>query len=248
MSGWLVMVSRIARAPSSSRQGGTLDFPGVIVELRGRQRELDLIASVLEDARESRARSIAFVGEPGIGKTALLGALEVAASGFRILRASGVDCRAGLRLRGAAVALAAAAGRDREPPGRGSARRSKPSSPGKGAAPSASSSASARSACSPPPRSARPCCSRSTTCSGSTSRPRTRSPSRCAGSTRTPSPPRSHPGRAALVRSAGPPISCGSCRRSTTPPRRPCWQSGRPLSTSMSVRGCSGSPTGTRSR
>jgi DNA-binding CsgD family transcriptional regulator len=59
------------------------------VELRGRQPELDLIASVLDDARESRARSLLLLGEPGIGKTALLEALVQAASGFTVLRAAG---------------------------------------------------------------------------------------------------------------------------------------------------------------
>ena len=60
------------------------------MELIGRQRELDLIASVLEDARSSRARALAFMGEPGIGKTALLDWAVAAAGGFTVVRVAGL--------------------------------------------------------------------------------------------------------------------------------------------------------------
>lgn len=69
--------------PGPSR-GGTL-------ELIGRQQELELVGAALEDARGGRARSLAFVGEPGIGKSALLDAVERAAVGFSTVRAFGAQ-------------------------------------------------------------------------------------------------------------------------------------------------------------
>ena len=65
-------------------EGGTL-------ELIGRQQELELVATAFEDVRAGRARSLAFVGEPGIGKSALLDASARAADGFTIVRLVGAQ-------------------------------------------------------------------------------------------------------------------------------------------------------------
>ena len=59
------------------------------LELVGRQQELGLVAAALEDARGGRARSIALLGEPGIGKTATLQAAAGLARGFTVVRATG---------------------------------------------------------------------------------------------------------------------------------------------------------------
>ena len=64
-------------------------FRGGTLELVGRQTELELVAGALDDVRDGHARSVAFVGDPGIGKTALLDAAARAAVGFTVLRASG---------------------------------------------------------------------------------------------------------------------------------------------------------------
>ncbi len=59
------------------------------LELVGRQHELGLVAAALEDARHGRARAIALVGEPGIGKTAALESAAGLAGGFTVVRATG---------------------------------------------------------------------------------------------------------------------------------------------------------------
>jgi DNA-binding CsgD family transcriptional regulator len=59
------------------------------LELVGRQQELGFVTAALEDARSGRARSLALVGGPGIGKSALLDAAAATATGFTALRASG---------------------------------------------------------------------------------------------------------------------------------------------------------------
>lgn len=55
--------------------------------LSGRRGELAAIASALDEARAGRARTLALVGEPGIGKTRLAGeaAAVAAAQGFSVL-------------------------------------------------------------------------------------------------------------------------------------------------------------------
>src|SRR4029077_16452878 len=62
--------------------------------LCGRDRELQTVARLLEDARVGRSGVLAVVGEAGIGKTALLAYAEEQASGMKVLRARGVRSEA----------------------------------------------------------------------------------------------------------------------------------------------------------
>jgi DNA-binding CsgD family transcriptional regulator len=62
--------------------------------LCGRDRELHMVARLLEDARAGRSGALAVVGEAGIGKSALLTHAEERASGMKILRARGVRSEA----------------------------------------------------------------------------------------------------------------------------------------------------------
>jgi DNA-binding CsgD family transcriptional regulator len=59
--------------------------------LYGRSRELDELDRLLADARAGEGRALLIVGEPGIGKTALLAATHERAEGMRVARASGVE-------------------------------------------------------------------------------------------------------------------------------------------------------------
>ena len=59
--------------------------------LIGRETELSVITSALNDALAGRGSSVCFTGPPGIGKTSLLDTAEAAAGGFRCLRATGVQ-------------------------------------------------------------------------------------------------------------------------------------------------------------
>jgi DNA-binding CsgD family transcriptional regulator/tetratricopeptide (TPR) repeat protein len=62
-----------------------------VAVLRGRDRERAVLAGLLEQARGSRGAALVLHGDPGIGKTALLEDLVEAASGFRVVRAEGVE-------------------------------------------------------------------------------------------------------------------------------------------------------------
>src|SRR5690349_9022672 len=62
--------------------------------LLGRERELDEIARALAAARSGTSAALAFVGEPGIGKTSLLEHAAAQASGMRLLRARGIESEA----------------------------------------------------------------------------------------------------------------------------------------------------------
>ncbi len=62
--------------------------------LLGRDRELETVRRLLEDAREGRSGVLALVGEAGIGKSALLDAAAGLAGGMRVLRARGVQSEA----------------------------------------------------------------------------------------------------------------------------------------------------------
>ena len=59
--------------------------------LVGRRDEREALARLLDAARESRSGVLALVGEPGIGKSALLDDLAAGARGMRVLRARGVE-------------------------------------------------------------------------------------------------------------------------------------------------------------
>jgi len=62
--------------------------------LLGRERERQELDRVLATARSGRSAVLALVGEPGIGKTALLEYAEEQAAGLRVLRARGIDSEA----------------------------------------------------------------------------------------------------------------------------------------------------------
>ncbi len=62
--------------------------------LVGRDRERGAIERVLERARSGESATLALLGEPGIGKTALLQHAEGRARGMQLLRARGVESQA----------------------------------------------------------------------------------------------------------------------------------------------------------
>ncbi|WP_107656882.1 AAA family ATPase [Nocardia suismassiliense] len=59
--------------------------------LVGRSDETARLLALLQEARESRGGALLLLGEPGIGKSALLDHLAQASSGFLIMRASGAE-------------------------------------------------------------------------------------------------------------------------------------------------------------
>ena len=70
----------------------TDDAPGPIVEPFGREPELDRVDAAL-DAIETRGTALAVVGDPGVGKSALLSAIvdHALARDMRVLSASGAE-------------------------------------------------------------------------------------------------------------------------------------------------------------
>lgn len=62
--------------------------------LLGRERERQAIERLLDEARGGRSGVLALVGEPGIGKSALLDCAAELANGMRVLRARGVPSEA----------------------------------------------------------------------------------------------------------------------------------------------------------
>src|SRR5580658_5437754 len=75
-----------------------MDFPNVDVfkadvagKLLGRQRECEEFDRLLLRARGGQSGVLAVSGEPGVGKSALLGYAVACASGFRIATAVGVE-------------------------------------------------------------------------------------------------------------------------------------------------------------
>ena len=64
--------------------------------LIGREAEAAGLGKLLDDAREGRSGALLLRGEAGIGKTALLEHAAAAASGFRLLRATGIESEAEL--------------------------------------------------------------------------------------------------------------------------------------------------------
>jgi DNA-binding CsgD family transcriptional regulator len=62
--------------------------------LLGRERECQALDRVLAYARDGRSSVLAFVGEPGIGKSALLDEVAGRAEGMRVLRARGIESEA----------------------------------------------------------------------------------------------------------------------------------------------------------
>lgn len=64
--------------------------------LVGRGNEQRRIGALLDGARQATSGALVLVGEPGIGKTALLEHAAAHATGFRVLRARGVQSEAEL--------------------------------------------------------------------------------------------------------------------------------------------------------
>lgn len=82
---------------SGSRQGGTLDLSRPRPEgLVGRDRERETIGAALEDARSGRSRRLLLVGEPGIGKSALLEEAVALGTEMTVLRATGTESESDL--------------------------------------------------------------------------------------------------------------------------------------------------------
>jgi DNA-binding CsgD family transcriptional regulator len=71
--------------------GAELTIGGMLL---GRDRERHTIDAVLNEARRGTSATIALVGEPGIGKTALLDDAARRATGMRLLRARGMQSEA----------------------------------------------------------------------------------------------------------------------------------------------------------
>src|ERR1700744_1216691 len=66
-----------------------IDGPGDL--LHDRRRECEVIGRLLEDVRGGQSQVLVMCGEPGVGKTALLGSAAKFASGFSVLRTVGVE-------------------------------------------------------------------------------------------------------------------------------------------------------------
>jgi hypothetical protein len=66
-------------------------FAGRRVRLRGRSRQCGTVDRLLTDVRAGRSRALVIRGEPGIGKTALLGYAADSAADFGVARAAGVE-------------------------------------------------------------------------------------------------------------------------------------------------------------
>src|SRR5579863_1447184 len=62
--------------------------------LIGRDRERQRIGAALAQARSGTSATLALVGEPGIGKTVLLGHAAAQAAGMQLLRARGIESEA----------------------------------------------------------------------------------------------------------------------------------------------------------
>ncbi|HEY2311396.1 MAG TPA: AAA family ATPase, partial [Gaiellaceae bacterium] len=61
------------------------------MQLLGRQRERDVLDRVLQAARDGHGGVLALYGDPGVGKTALLGYAAEAGTDFTVVRAVGVE-------------------------------------------------------------------------------------------------------------------------------------------------------------
>src|SRR4051795_11343310 len=85
--------------------------------LLGRDDERLALDRLLAEARDGRSGVLALVGEPGIGKTALLDYAGAQTGGMRVLRARGIESEAEVPFAGLAELLGPALGHlDRIPP------------------------------------------------------------------------------------------------------------------------------------
>src|SRR5438128_2032669 len=79
-------------APGSTPFGSRQDsLGGATVTLWGRREQCGVLDRLLADVRAGRSRALVVRGEPGIGKTALLGYAAGTAQDFRVARAEGVE-------------------------------------------------------------------------------------------------------------------------------------------------------------
>jgi predicted ATPase len=85
--------------------------------LLGRERERRALDRLLSDARSGLSGVVAIVGEPGIGKSALLEEARRSADGFTVLQARGVESEARVPFGGLLELLRPALGRLRAIPG-----------------------------------------------------------------------------------------------------------------------------------
>jgi DNA-binding CsgD family transcriptional regulator len=83
-------------------EGGTRQTPGMLL---GRNEERLALGRLLGEARDGRGGVLAIVGDPGIGKTALLDYAAGNAGGIRVLRARGVESEAQIPFAGLAELL-----------------------------------------------------------------------------------------------------------------------------------------------
>ena len=60
-------------------------------QLLGRTAELEILGQLIVNVRSGQSAVLVVRGEPGIGKTALLRHLIGQASGFRVIRATGIE-------------------------------------------------------------------------------------------------------------------------------------------------------------
>src|SRR6266849_3916402 len=77
--------------PALSLHGIELASEWRRVVLRGRRQQCETLDGLLADVRAGRSRALVVRGEPGIGKTALLGYAAETAQDFQLARAVGVE-------------------------------------------------------------------------------------------------------------------------------------------------------------
>src|SRR5712691_5699077 len=77
--------------PALSLHGIELASEWRRVTLRGRGQQCETLDGLLADVRAGRSRALVVRGEPGIGKTALLGYAAETAQDFQVARAEGVE-------------------------------------------------------------------------------------------------------------------------------------------------------------
>lgn len=97
------MPRRAAAVPG--REGVRTTVAERIPPLSGREQEQQVLDALIAGARDGRSAALVLRGEPGIGKTALLGYAAARAGGLRVLRATGVEVEAELPFAGLQLLL-----------------------------------------------------------------------------------------------------------------------------------------------